>query len=503
MPSLTRTMPVAGRIVGYGRLIEQFGLNVPPPYELHAVADRQIHVKKDGWMVHPSPRWPGDGIVDHLVFALKHEGVNLLVLKRAFQTNSVNSLIEAVTNKPGSSYLRRLAFLYEFLLDRKLPIPDSATGSYVPVLDETLQYGAADPDRVKRFRILDNLPGKNGFCPLVARTQKLDAFIALDLPERAKRLVSAAPQDVLARAAAYLLLADSKASFEIEKERPSKARLARWGAVIGRAGRFALEIDTLVELQKEVIGDNRFVRIGLRDEGGFVGERGAFNEPLPEHISAKPEDLEDLLEALIDYDAWSQDGAYDAVLSAAALAFGFVYIHPFEDGNGRIHRFLIHHVLADRRYSPGGIVFPISNAILHDLLTYRRTLETWSKPLLSVIDWAPTANGNVEVGNDTADFYRFFDATPHAEFLFQCLQRTIDDDLPRELRFLELRDRFHRLATDVVDMPERTIDLLLTFLRQGNGRLSRRALAREFTILEAAEVARFEEIYAELTEDAV
>jgi hypothetical protein len=37
----------------------------------------------------------------------------------------------------------------------------------------------------------------------------------------------------------------------------------------------------------------------------------------------------------------------DPVVAAAILAFGFVYIHPFEDGNGRIHRYLIHHVLAD------------------------------------------------------------------------------------------------------------------------------------------------------------
>ncbi len=35
-------------------------------------------------------------------------------------------------------------------------------------------------------------------------------------------------------------------------------------------------------------------------------------------------------------------GRVDAVCAAAAAAFGFVFIHPFEDGNGRIHRFLIH-----------------------------------------------------------------------------------------------------------------------------------------------------------------
>jgi hypothetical protein len=36
-------------------------------------------------------------------------------------------------------------------------------------------------------------------------------------------------------------------------------------------------------------------------------------------------------------------GKIQAVIHAAAVAFGFVYMHPFEDGNGRIHRFLSGH----------------------------------------------------------------------------------------------------------------------------------------------------------------
>jgi hypothetical protein len=87
-------------------------------------------------------------------------------------------------------------------------------------------------------------------------------------------------------------------------------------------------------------------------------------------------------------------------------------------------------VLAQRGFSPAGVVFPVSAAKLEKIDDYRSTLEEYSKRLLPVIDWEPTQDGNVHVKNDTADFYRFFDATPHAEFLYACVKKTIEEDLP-------------------------------------------------------------------------
>jgi Fic family protein len=47
------------------------------------------------------------------------------------------------------------------------------------------------------------------------------------------------------------------------------------------------------------------------------------------------------------------------------VSFVFDFLHPFSDGNGRIHRFLLHHVLARRRFGPEGIVLPVSAVILN------------------------------------------------------------------------------------------------------------------------------------------
>jgi hypothetical protein len=141
-------------------------------------------------------------------------------------------------------------------------------------------------------------------------------------------------------------------------------------------------------------------------------------------------------------------------------------------------------------------VFPVSAAILDRIDDYRQVLESYSRRLLPLIEWEPTPEFNVRVLNDTGDFYRYFDATPHAEFLYACVQKTIDEDLPAETRFLQRYDDFRRQVEAFLDMPERLIDLLFRFLSQNDGRLSQRARAQEFSELTGAEAQPVEATYS-------
>jgi len=196
-----------------------------------------------------------------------------------------------------------------------------------------------------------------------------------------------------------------------------------------------------------VIGDARFVQLGLRPEGGFVGEHDPDTRlPLPDHISARAEDLPSLIEGIAAFDRARAPGL-DGVIAAASLAFGFVYVHPFVDGNGRLHRYLIQHMLARHGYNPAGVVFPVSAAILELIDEYRAVLEDYSKRLLEVIEWEATSDGNVKALNDTADFYRFFDATVRRVSLCVCAQ----DDRGRPAA----RDGFSA-ALRPVSRPDRT-----------------------------------------------
>ena len=491
-----RRLPVTATLAGYAALIRAYNLQVPLPRNLSAIGERHKLIEKDGWRIY-SPRYTPDANLEgHLTFALKYEGLDLAVLKRLFTATGPTPLVELVKSKPTGTYARRFWFLYEWLTGERLDLPNADSGAYPLIVDPNQQFGVL-AETSSRHRVKNNLPGTPDFCPLVFRTQALEAFIAADLRSSAQVFIDAVPRSMLARTATFLLLKDSKSSFAIEGEHPPQNRIQRWARAIGRAGQQSIDLDELLRLQRIVIGDTRFVNLGLRTEGSFVGQYDyPPRMPVPDHISARPDDLAQLMEGLAAFDReYAQQ--LDPILAASVLAFGFVYIHPFDDGNGRLHRYLIHHVLAQRGFNPPGLVFPVSAAILDRIDDYRKTLENYSKRLLPLVQWEPTEHGNVRVLNDTGDFYRFFDATPQTEFLYSCVQRTIELDLPQEADFLRRYDAFQNNLKLIVDMPDRLYNLLFRFLHQNAGTLSRRGRKKEFAALTDDEVARIEEIYRE------
>lgn len=490
-----RRLPETATPVGYAALYDAYSLAAPLPLTLAAISRHHKLVTRDGWRLLTPRHAPAATLEGHLTFALKYEGVDLALLRRLFLATGPGPIAALVATKPSGIYARRIWFLYEWLTGDRLDLPDLERLAYVDAIDPDLQY-AVKGQNSPRHRVRDNLPGTPAFCPLVFRTPALDTFIASGLGARARAIAAEVPADLLARTAAFLLLKDSRASYVIEGENPPQDRVQRWGRAIAEAGRAPLDLDELLRLQRIVIGDDRFVPLGLRSEGGFVGEHDRDTRaPLPDHISARQEDLPSLIAGMIAFANGAAAGL-DPVIAAAVLAFGFVFAHPFVDGNGRLHRYLIHHELAARGFNPPGVVFPVSATILERIDAYRVALEAYSTRVLPLVRWKPTADGNVEVLNDTADFYRYFDATPQAEFLYACVQKTVEEDLPAEADYLARYDDFRTRVQRIVEMPDRTVDLLFRMLRQNKGRLSKRAREHEFAKLTGGEAERIETAYA-------
>jgi hypothetical protein len=140
------------------------------------------------------------------------------------------------------------------------------------------------------------------------------------------------------------------------------------------------------------------------------------------------------------------------------------------------------------------MVFPVSSVMLDRIDDYRKTLQAHSAPLMGFIEWRPTAERNVEVLNDTADLYRYFDCTQAAEFLYACVQRTVLHDLPREIDYLRRHDEAMSRIMEMIEMPDRLAQNLILFIRQNNGTLSKRKREKEFSALSDDEVDGLEKI---------
>ena len=485
------------RLAGYAALVELYSVDVIPNWHRSLVATSGIHrIDSTGGVieeVYPPIYWPGGTLGDQLEFALKYDGTNLAILASLFQEIAAEDFLGYVRSKPTGKYARRLWFLYEFLTGTSLPMDDVKRGNYIDLLDQDQYYTVTPSRQVRRQRINDNLLGDGRFCPMIRRTDILQDFEAADLTERCRKVVSGYSPELLKRALSYLYSKETKSSFEIEHITSNSTRTERFVALLQLAEREDFcEKTKLIDLQNRIV-DPRFSDSDYRKNQNYVGEAVAWQKEKVHFACPKPEDLVDLMEGLVASHKRMDEGSVSALVHAAAVAYGFVFLHPFEDGNGRIHRFLIHNVLARRGFTPEGIMFPVSAFMLKNLADYDASLEAFSRPLMALVEYSIDEEGRMTVHNDTARWYSYVDMTSQAEALFRFIARTIDTELVEELVFLANYDEAKRAIQEIVDMPDRQIDLFIRFCLQNNGRLSRRKRASHFDFLSEGEIACMEQ----------
>ena len=188
-----------------------------------------------------------------------------------------------------------------------------------------------------------------------------------------------------------------------------------------------------------------------------------------------------------------KEGKVSPIIHAAAISYGFIFLHPFEDGNGRIHRFLIHNILSIKGMVPRGLMFPVSAVMLKNPADYDASLEAFSRPLLQLIDYQIDDMGQMTVENETASWYQYIDLTAQAEALYEFVNKTIEEELVEELSFLANYDNTKKAIQDIIDMPDRLIDLFIQLCLQNNGNLSSRKRSAHFGFLTEQELTAIEQ----------
>jgi hypothetical protein len=484
------------RLAGYAFLIDQYGLSVLPNWHTSFVsATGTLHSTiQDGRVesVFPQSYWPGDGTGNHLEFALKYDGVHLGLLSALFDVAREDEIAAWISSKPNGKYARRVWFLYEFLTGRELPLPDLTQGNYIELLESGRYYTAAPGRRVQRQRIFDNLLGGKHFCPIIRRTEKLAAMEEIDLRKRCEEVVTSYPEELLRRALSYLYNKETRSSFEIEQIKPSASRAEKFIGLLEMAEyKDFCEKPLLIDVQNRIV-DPRFRETDYRANQNYVGQTISYQKQLVHYVCPKPGDLPELMEGLLTAHQVMKEGAVPAIIHAAAISYGFVFMHPFEDGNGRIHRFLIHNILFLRGAIPKGLMFPVSAAMLKNPALYDHSLEAFSNPLMRLVEYDLDDLGQMTVPGETERLYRYIDMTAQAEALYDFVDLTIEHELVEELDFLANYDRTKEAIREIVDMPDRLMDLFIQLCLQNNGRLSARKRESHFGFLTDEELADME-----------
>jgi hypothetical protein len=481
--------------VGYSELIRRHSLDVIPHHVQSFIAERGRHKTViDGYQrteIYMKKYDPGDNLADHLVFALKFEGINLEILNALFLVVDPTELERFIKETPAGKYARKIWFLYEFLMGKELDLEPCAVTNYVALLEQSM-YFAAKGIAHRRQKVTNNLLGDRRFCPMIRLSDTLKKCIDLQLDKKGMEVVGNYSAEVLRRAVSYLYTKETKSSFEIERVTPDQKRAVRFVELLRLANdREFFNKPSLIELQLATV-DGRFANSDFRTDQNYVGQTVSFGNELVHFVAPKPEDIPELMDGMFYAYKRMMSSEVHPVVIAAAISFGFVFMHPFDDGNGRIHRFLIHNILAKRRFTPEGLIFPISATMLRKIKEYDKMFEHFSEPLLPLLVYELDSDGRMEVKNETVVHYKYIDMTAIAERLFGFIQDTIENELVSELDFILDYDKAKLAIRDIVDMPDRLIDLFIRLCIENNGRLSMKKRKTKFEQLTDKEVARME-----------
>lgn len=434
--------------------------------------------------IYPKSYEPEATLRGHLTFAMKYEGVDLDFLARLFAAAGPQPIEQWVKSEPTSAYARQYGFLYEWLTNTTLSGIGDAGGNYVDLLDEKKYLVATKPDKVRRWRINNNLPGTREFCPLIAKTPGMAN--PEQLTQEINSLVAQFGVRTVERAVNWLTIKESRASFAIESEGREEGRIRRLAAAMStHCGRIdsALTEEGMTEIQSAIMGGSSTgFKLGTRRSPIFVGHTTSLGQPIIDYLAPHHEDVPMMMEGLREYEARTR--GQSPILRAAALSYGLVYIHPLRDGNGRLSRFLINDILRRDKFLPAPMILPVSAVISESAASrhqYDASLERLSRPLMTEIKvdcefgaittYSDGVKSNLafDQWDRSRPTWRYPDLTFQALYLSQVIERAVTHGVKQEALYLQRYDLAVERLKQMVEGADTDYAAIIRSITQNEG----------------------------------
>ena len=412
-----------------------------------------------------------DDAIAHVLFALKHEGTNLQILAEALPLVDSSSLITELYRAPSGAYIRTACYLWEQFTGKQLTDLPDISGPTTFVFDPD-KYITGPSQRDAKWRVTFNGLGSIYYCATVEKTPFIQDSIHSDILGKAKTFIDALGNGMMDRALAWAYLHETESTYAIEKESPNEDKARMFVALLHQAheGR-PLSEDYFIELQNSVISNPYEKEVAFRTNQNWLSGpmRGAAGVT---YIPPPPEDIPRMMEDLMAF-VNNPPKEIDPIIAASIASFSFVFIHPFNDGNGRLSRFLFHKTLCQSRRLENGLILPVSVAMKNNEDDYLSTLQKFSRPARDLwsVKWIDDHQYDFRF-NGKGTIYRYWDATKAVEFGYKMAQQALDVELKNETEFLARFDEILKKVNQKYDIKGSTMTTLVMMCLDNNGKVS-------------------------------
>ena len=280
----------------------------------------------------------------------------------------------------------------------------------------------------------------------------------------------------LDRALGWAYLDETRSTFDIERDPPSDDRARRFVQILHQAhAGMPLTEEYLASLQCSIMRDLHFKEVSFRHEQNWLASPTRTAATIVSYVPPAPAQLPSLMDDFMAFaNAPAAGVGNQALMKAMLVSFGFVFNHPFLDGNGRISRFLVHHSLCRANVLQEGLILPISVAMNHHEGDYLCALKSVSGPLRNLWDLTVIDAENIRAKfNGSADPYRYWDATAPVEFGLRMAHYALDHSLMEEIAFLARFDKARKRVDSEIDIRGSDAATLMRMAYSNQGVLSK------------------------------